>query len=109
RVQLELVAEENAQVIATMYPDDPLSAPSVFIESSHADAASATTETAAADGPPGRIGGRIVSVEDGKPVAGARVYVSGTPLDIVTDADGRYQATLPPGDYSISVIAPQFS
>src|SRR5690606_34701459 len=32
-----------------------------------------------------------------------------TPLDIVTDADGRYQATLPPGDYSISVIAPQFS
>ena len=109
RVQLELVAEENAQVIATMYPDDPLSAPSVFIESSHADAASAATETAAADGPPGRIGGRIVSVEDGKPVAGARVYVSGTPLDIVTDADGRYQATLPPGDYSISVIAPQFS
>ncbi|MEZ5484034.1 MAG: TonB-dependent receptor [Lysobacteraceae bacterium] len=109
RVQLELVAEESAQVIATLYPDDPLSAPSVFIESSHADRTAASTDTAAADGPPGRITGRIVSVEDGAPVAGARVYVSGTPLDIVTDAEGRYEATLPPGDYSASVIAPQFS
>ncbi|HRY01112.1 MAG TPA: carboxypeptidase regulatory-like domain-containing protein, partial [Xanthomonadaceae bacterium] len=109
RVQLDLVADENAQVIATLYPDDPLSAPSVFIESSHADNAAAATDTVAADGPPGRIAGRVLSVEDGKPVAGARVYVSGTPLDIVTDAEGRYEATLPPGDYSISVIAPQFS
>ncbi|MCB1560720.1 MAG: TonB-dependent receptor [Xanthomonadales bacterium] len=109
RVQLELVAEENAQLIATMYPDDPLSAPSVFIESSHADRTAASTDTAAADGPPGRIAGRVLSAEDGKPVAGARVYVSGTPLDIVTDAEGRYDATLPPGDYSISVIAAQFS
>lgn len=48
--------------------------------------------------------GRIVSV-DGKPVAAARVYVSGTPVELVTDAEGRYRIELPIGRYSLSVIA----
>lgn len=53
------------------------------------------------------LSGRIVSV-DGKPVAGARVYVSGTPAELVTDADGRYRVELPVGRYSLSVIADGF-
>lgn len=106
RLELTLQPEENAELIATLYPD---AAPSVFVESSHQDSAAASaqaTETAA--GPPGTLAGRVVDSEDGKPIANARVFVSGTPLDIVTDAQGRYSAPIAPGTYAISVIAPEF-
>ncbi|PKM09551.1 MAG: TonB-dependent receptor, partial [Gammaproteobacteria bacterium HGW-Gammaproteobacteria-7] len=65
-------------------------------------------QTDAEAGPPGELSGRVVSAEDGAPVAGARVFVSGTPLDVVTDADGRYRVAIQPGSYAISVIAPRF-
>jgi hypothetical protein len=105
-LELELSADENAELIATLYPD---SAPSVFIESSHQDGAVASAEaTQAAAGPPGTIAGRVVNSENGQPVANARVFVAGTPLDIVTDAQGNYSAPITPGTYSISVIAPEF-
>jgi TonB-dependent receptor len=104
---LELQEEENAQLIATLQPN---AAPRVLIESSHRQG-SATVGTQAPQeaGPPGTLSGRIVSTENGAPIAGARVYVSGTPLDIVTDAEGAFRAELPPGDYSISIIAANFS
>jgi hypothetical protein len=60
-------------------------------------------------GPPGLLEGQIVSVEDGQPVAGARIFVSGTPIDVQTDAEGRYRIELPPGDYSLSVLAASFN
>ena len=105
-IELDLQADENAEVIATLYPD---AAPSVFVESSHQDAAAASAQaTQAAAGPPGTLAGRVVSSEDGKPIANARVFVAGTPLDIVTDAQGRYSAPITPGTYAISVIAAEF-
>ena len=105
-IELDLQADENAEVIATLYPD---SAPSVFIESSHQDGATASAQaTDAAAGPPGVLGGRVLNSENGAPVANARVFVAGTPLDIVTDAEGRFSAPITPGNYAISVIAPEF-
>jgi hypothetical protein len=105
-LELELRPDENAELIATLYPD---SAPSVFIESSHQDAATASAQaTQAAAGPPGTLAGRIVNSENGAPVANARVFVSGTPLDIVTDAQGVFSAPISAGTYSVSVIAPEF-
>ncbi len=105
--EIELVAEENAELIATLYPD---AAPSVFIESSHQDGNAASAQaTQAAAGPPGTLAGRVVSSENGQPIANARVFVAGTPLDIVTDAEGRFSAPISAGSYSISIIAPEFS
>lgn len=106
-LQLELQDDENAQLIATLREG---AEPEVVIESSHRQGSSAVRNERPADaGPPGVLRGQVVGSEDGKPVVGARVYVSGTPLDIVTDAEGRYSVELPAGSYSLSVIAANFS
>lgn len=104
-LELDFQPEESAELIATLYPDSP---PSVFIESSH-QAGTAAAAPQAVAGPPGVIEGRVVSSEDGRPVAGARIFVSGTPLDVVTDADGRFRIEVASGTYAFSVIAPNFS
>jgi hypothetical protein len=106
QLELDLAPEENAELIATLYPD---SAPSVFVESSHQDAAAASAQaTQAAAGPPGTLAGQVLNSEDGQPITNARIFVAGTPLDIVTDVNGRFSASVTPGSYSISVIAPEF-
>jgi TonB-dependent receptor len=106
-LDLDLQAQENAELIATLYPD---AAPSLLIESSHQDGQAVASGAAeAAAGPPGTLSGRIVNSEDGKPVANARVFISGTPLDVSTDADGRYSVPIAAGSYSLSVIASSFS
>lgn len=105
--EIELAADENAELIATLYPD---ATPSVFVESSHQDGAAASAQaTQAAAGPPGTFAGRVVDSESGAPIAKARVFVAGTPLDIVTDAEGRFTAPVSPGTYSVSIIAPEYS
>jgi TonB-dependent receptor len=58
---------------------------------------------------PGVLEGQVLSAETGKPIAGARVYIAGTPLDLITDADGRFSAQVPGGTYSVSVLAPSFA
>ncbi|MBK9657221.1 MAG: carboxypeptidase regulatory-like domain-containing protein, partial [Rhodanobacteraceae bacterium] len=58
---------------------------------------------------PGVLEGQVLSAENGKPIAGARVYIAGTPLDLTTDADGRFSAEVPGGSYSVSVLAPSFA
>lgn len=107
QLQLDLAEQEDAELIATIHPD---AAPSVFLESSHRQGGGALVagETTPA-GPPGELRGRIVNSEDGKPVAGARVFVSGLPVDIVTAADGSFSATLAAGSYSISVVAASYA
>jgi outer membrane receptor protein involved in Fe transport len=106
RQSLELAEGENAELIATISPG---AEPRVLLESSRGSAVGTVAAAAVDAGPPGRLAGRITSAEDGKPVANARIFVSGTPVDVRTDAEGRFEATLPPGDYSISVVAPNFA
>jgi TonB-dependent receptor len=109
RYEIEVAEGENAELIATLRAG---AEPSVQLESSLGarESRSAAAPTAAADaGPPGTLRGRIVSSENGAPVANARVFVSGTPLDLRTDADGRFEASLPPGNYAISVIAADYA
>jgi hypothetical protein len=107
-LELDFAEAEDAELIATLAAGAP---PRVSIESSHQrDAATAPEAAAPTDaGPPGALTGRITSSEDGKPIAGARVYVAGTPLDIVTDAEGRYTVPISAGSYSLSVLAPNYS
>jgi outer membrane cobalamin receptor len=64
---------------------------------------------AAAQGPGPRLDGRVVD-PDGRPVAGARVVLSGAaaaPVAALTDEDGRYAIALPaPGTMVVRASAP---
>ncbi len=110
RYEIEVADGETAELIATLRAGQP---PQIAVESSIGDGAdrgSANTAPAAADaGPPGILRGRIVSSENGAPVANARIFVAGTPLDLRTNANGEFVASVPAGAYAISVIAADFS
>lgn len=97
--------DEIAQIIVNL---PRLGEPQISFESS-AGGSLGTVADDTPSGPPGLLEGQILSVEDGQPVAGARIFVSGTPIDVQTDAEGRYRIELPPGDYSLSVLAASFN
>ena len=60
-------------------------------------------------GPPGLIEGRLVSADDGRPVRGARVFVSGQSGDTRSDAEGRFRIEAPSGTRSVSVLHSGFN
>jgi outer membrane receptor protein involved in Fe transport len=60
-------------------------------------------------GPPGTLTGIVVSSEEGKPVETARILVRGSTAEDQTGPDGRFSLNLPPGEWDISVIHPDFS
>jgi outer membrane receptor protein involved in Fe transport len=105
RHRLVVVEGEVAELIATLRTDAPAE---IAFESSH-QGAQALARVAMNAAPPGRLRGRVVSSEDGNPVIGARVYVSGTPIDARTNDNGEFDITLNPGEYAISIIASDFA
>jgi hypothetical protein len=70
-------------------------APDAAVEPPPAEPAPATT---------GVIEGTVTSLENGAPVAAAKVYVRGEPLEAETGTDGRFILTVPPGVHRISII-----
>src|SRR5918996_206735 len=60
---------------------------------------------AAQQAPPGtegRIAGRVVDRETGRPLSGVRITIAGRPLAAATDLDGRYRSDpLAPGTYAV--------
>lgn len=77
----------------------------VDIEQPEPRAKQATIE----DAPPGRIVGTVVSLEDSKPIEGARVFARGTLAEAQTDAEGKFELSLPSGLRELSVLHPKFS
>lgn len=63
-----------------------------------------TAEPVDAAADDGTLSGRLVSAEDGRPVTGARIFISGQSADVRTDEDGVFTANLPPAEYSISIL-----
>lgn len=59
--------------------------------------------------PRGTVTGQVVALETGEPIAGAKVFVRGAPVEGETDAEGRFSLELPEGEYSISVIHTDYS
>ena len=107
---LDLQAGEIAQVLVSLQGADRRAR--VSIESSHAVARPAgPAEPPVDDAPAGEgvLTGRIVSTEDGAPIAGARLFVSGTPVEARTDEDGRFRIDVPAGEYSVSVLHSEFA
>lgn len=66
-------------------------------------------EAAPAASGEGVLFGRVVSTEGGEPIENARVFVSGTPIEMRTDAEGRFRSAVPAGKYSISVLHAEFA
>lgn len=75
-------------------------------ESSAGGVAGAGVAAAAtqATGGPGTLSGLLISADDGKPLEGARVFISGQPSDIRTGPDGTFEIEVPSGEYSLSIL-----
>ncbi len=59
--------------------------------------------------PKGTLKGVVTSVEDGKPVKGAQIFVRGFNTEAATDAEGRFSVALPEGLHDLSVIHASYS
>lgn len=69
-----------------------------------APAVAAAAAATQAEGGPGTLSGVLISVDDGRPVSGARIFVSGQSRDLRTGDDGRFSIEVPAGEYSLSVL-----
>lgn len=57
----------------------------------------------------GVIQGQLLSAGEGKAVSGARLFVKGQPVSATTNAQGKFELRLPPGNYDISVLHKNFT
>ncbi len=57
----------------------------------------------------GRLTGTLRSAEDGRPIAGARLFLSGSTTPVVSDPQGRFQLDAPAGRHTLSVIHPRYA
>lgn len=57
----------------------------------------------------GTLAGKLTSAEDGKPIEGARIFISGESRDIRSQADGSFSISLNTGNYSLSVLHSGFN
>jgi TonB-dependent receptor len=87
---------------------------SVFLAAAHPALAAPPVPAAAAQAQ-GLLRGQVVNAQTRQPVGGARVTAQGmsaavqsVSLDLVSDADGRFQATLPAGEFGLTVQADGF-
>ena len=58
---------------------------------------------------PGTLVGRLINADDGEPVEGARIFISGQSRDVRSNDKGEFEIDLPPGSYSISVLHSGFN
>ena len=104
--QVRIEKGKDTQVIATL---SKTAADSIDIDAPVAVSANEAIKEVAATGT-GRLRGRVLSSQGNKPIEGARVFVRGTAIDIRTDANGQFSATVPSGKpLSISVVHSAYS
>jgi hypothetical protein len=96
----------DTEIIATL---SKKGADSIDIDTPVAVAKSVEREEEKATGE-GRLTGKVLSSEGNTPIAGARVFVRGTAVDVRTDESGRFSAKVPSGKtLSISVVHSAYS
>ena len=50
-----------------------------------------------------KVSGTVLSQEDGQPIIGAAVQVTGTSTGMLTDVNGRFSLTLPEGSKTLTI------
>jgi outer membrane receptor protein involved in Fe transport len=108
KIRLELADSEIIQIIVTLRGEERLAY--VSIESSKGVVAQAS----ASDAPLSAVGegllyGQVRSSEDGRPIERARIFVSGTSVEALTDEEGRFEVTLASGEYVVSVLHGEYA
>ncbi len=101
----EIVSGEVTEVILTLFPDAEAQIEQEIPETVQGIA----TNDTSIQSPPVLLEGRVTSVEDGRPIASARVFVRGMTRGATTDSDGQFRLELPPGVYVLSVIHPDYA
>ena len=56
-----------------------------------------------------KLSGQVISAENNKGVANARIYISGVSENLTTDEQGRFSIEIPVGIYNISILHAQFN
>lgn len=105
--ELTVAAGENIRLFISLFADgrEPL----VEVESSALGGEQAEPKQEMVKAEPGLLQGRVLSAEDGKPLAGVKLYVSGLNLELTSEQDGTYRAELPSGEYSVSAVTAGFN
>jgi TonB-dependent receptor len=99
-------SDRNTEVIASL---SLKGADSIDIDTPVAIAAVSEKKEEKATGK-GTLLGKVLSSEGNTPIAGARVFVRGTDVDVRTDDKGRFSAVVPSGKrLSISVVHSAYS
>ncbi len=110
--ELLIVGDESTQVILTLDAAGQSVLSSDVLAPGEAQAARQAEEKFSedmAEKPRGWVRGVVTSIDEKQPIAGARVFVRGVPVEATSDAAGRFELELPEGDYQLSVIHSKFS
>lgn len=101
--------DEVIQILVNLFAD--ARTPFLDIESSNPNKRLAVNapDQQQQDAEPGFLEGIITNAEDGQPLSGVRVFVSGTPQEVSTDEQGSFRFELTPGEYALSVLASRFN
>jgi len=61
------------------------------------------------DAPIVNISGTILAADTQRPIAGAKIYISGFSSHLISDAKGQFSSKIKAGSYSVSVLHAQFN
>lgn len=99
--QVRIERGKDTEVIASLSQSGP---DSIDIDMPVVTVAKESIEVSKTTGT-GKLHGKVLSSQGGKPIEGARVFVRGTSVDARTDAKGGFSVTVPAGkSLSISVV-----
>lgn len=100
--EAEAPPEEEPEVPSDEEPVPEEEVPAEEAPTEEADSINLTAKPAAGKG---AIVGVVRQTEDGEPAMDAFVGVVGTDIAVLTDIDGSYRLELPPGKYTIQIVA----
>lgn len=107
---LEVSAREIIQLLVDIKEKEPVN---VSMESSkQSDNQADTTFAQSTDESSGimtKLSGQIISAENQKPIANARIYISGISGNLFTDDKGLFSTELLSGKYNLSVLHAKFN
>ncbi len=83
--------------------------PSVHILGNGTEPGAAPSKATLSGQPPAILSGTVTSAEDGRPIPGVQVYITGLTRALRTDDQGRYQASLAAGEYALSLLHPRYA
>ncbi len=113
-LDLNLRAEESLLIIANIADDG--TKVNLEIESSHGNKQSESVldetsgaETSVPDESLATLAGLVSTFQEGTPIPGARVFISGISEKLRSDTEGHFNIRIPAGVYAISVIHPDFT